>query len=55
MAKKIVRRRLLHFQQIIQSWIGNEDKDVDLESIEKQLKFNCPICMDEIKLKTSTL
>ncbi len=28
---------------------------MDVESIEKQLKISCPICMDEIKLKTSTI
>jgi hypothetical protein len=28
---------------------------VDVESIEKQLNFSCPICMDEVQLETSTL
>jgi hypothetical protein len=44
MTQEIKPKRLLIFLQIVQSWIGNEDKNVDVESIEKQLKISCPIC-----------
>jgi hypothetical protein len=53
MVYDIKHRRWLNFCKIIQSWDGNEDKKVDIEFIK--LKVNCPICMDEIKLETSTL
>ncbi len=55
MTQEIKPKRLLIFLQIVQSWIENEDKNVDVEFIKKQLKINCPICMDEMKLKTSTI
>jgi hypothetical protein len=46
-----IKHRRLFFHKIIQSWGGNEDKKVDIEFIKI---ISCPICMDEIKLKTST-
>jgi len=55
MVHDIKHRRLLNSNKIIQSWVGNEDKKVDIEFIKKQFKISCPICMDEIKLETSTL
>jgi hypothetical protein len=35
--------KIIKFQQIIQSWTRNEDKDVDVGCIEKQLKIHYPI------------
>jgi len=55
MTQEIKPKRLLIFLQIVQSWIENEDKNVDVKFIKKQLKINCPICMDEMKLKISTI
>jgi hypothetical protein len=43
--------KMLNFPKIIQSWIGDEEKYVDIESTKK---ISCPICMDSIKLETST-
>ncbi len=43
--------KITKFRQIIQSWTRNEDKDVEVGSIEKQLKIHYPIWMDEIKIK----
>jgi hypothetical protein len=41
--------------EIIQSWVGDEDKNVDIEFIDFLKKIICPICMDKIILETSTL
>jgi hypothetical protein len=38
-AHDIKPKRILNFYNIIQSWARNEDKNVDIESIEKQLKI----------------
>ncbi len=35
MAHDIKPRKLLNFHKIIQSWVGNEDKNADIESIKK--------------------
>jgi len=50
MTQEIKPKRLLIFLQIVQSWIGNEDKNVDVESIQKQLKINCPICWKNLTI-----
>jgi hypothetical protein len=34
MTQEIKPKRLLIFLQVVQSWIGNEDKNVDVESIQ---------------------
>jgi len=47
--------RLLNFHKIIQSWGGNEDKKSGYWIYKKKNLISCPICMDEIKLETSTL
>ncbi len=54
-AHDIKPKRILNFYNIIQSWARNEDKNVDIESIEKQLKIRWPICVDEIRLEASIL
>jgi hypothetical protein len=38
MVRDIKHRRLLNFHKIIQSWVGNEDKKVDIEFIKKIIK-----------------
>jgi hypothetical protein len=35
MPHDIKPKKLLNFHKIIQSWVGNENKNVDVESIEK--------------------
>jgi len=46
--------KMLNFPKIIQSWIGDEEKDVDIECTKNKNKNSCLICMDSIKSKTST-
>ncbi len=53
-AHDVKLKRLLNFHKIIQGWARNENKNMDIESIKKQSKISCPICMDEMKLENST-
>jgi hypothetical protein len=47
-------KKMLNFPKIIQSWIRDEEKDVDIESTKNKIKYSCPTCMDSIKSETST-
>jgi hypothetical protein len=38
MAHDIKPRELLNFHKVIRSWVGNEDKNKDIESIKKKIK-----------------
>jgi hypothetical protein len=55
MAHGIKDKKLLNYHDIIQSWIRNEDKNVNIESIKNHLKISSPICIDEIKFEILTI
>jgi hypothetical protein len=50
MVHDIKDTKLLNFHEIIQTWVRNENENVNIESTKKHLKISCPICMDEINL-----